>query len=486
MKRFMQLCGVLLLALALFSISAIAIPHMVQPAEKTPVSEPDPTPSPVIQEKRPNYAIIEYGIPEVINNNDGPLFSYIRFPRGGNPTDAAIFEWAHQFNSDRIIEFEHRRENEPGALGEVNIHFNSFLIENKYAGIFQYGEYTYSLAMPTELIVEAFNIDLSAERFLKNSDILDFTQIDSIIAPLLRDRFAIEHPRTNVHLNFIDETWFTKIIIAHEGILVIVERDTFLPGFDTLTLTLPYDELGDALLLNIDSLHDADPVPAPGSDLSDINNGTSNSYIDNIDQTRPIIALSFDDGPGIYTNDFLDLLEEYEIRATFCVIGNLVNTQSEALARAAAMGSEVIGHSWDHKKLAKLTADELTKQLVDTMDAIEAATNTRVPLFRPPYGESNETMKEVAAELGLALIDWSIDPKDWDIMDADEIYDAVIYNVSDGAVILSHEIYESTLEAYKRLIPDLLDLGYQIVTVSELFFIKQGPLVPGRVYYSAN
>jgi len=483
MKRYMQLCGVLLLALALFSISAIAVPHSVQPPEIRPGNEPEPTPSPVIREEKPSYAIIEYGTPEVINNNDGPLFTYIRFPQGGNPTDAAIYEWAHQFNNNRVLEFEHRRENEPGALGEVNIHFDSFLIDNKYAGIFQHGEYTYSLAMSSEFVVETFNVDLTSGRFLNNSDILDFTQIDSIIAPLLRDRFAIEHPRTNVHLNFIDETWFNKIIIANEGILVIVEQDTFLPGFDTLTLTLPYDELGDALLLTIESGSDTASDPDRGEPGNETPSG---SFIDNIDQTRPIIAFSFDDGPGVYTNDLLDLLEEYEIRATFCVIGNLVNTQPEALARAVAMGSEVVGHSWDHKKLAKLTADELTKQLVETMDAIEAVTNTRVPMFRPPYGESNETMKEVAAELGLALIDWSVDPKDWEVKDADEIYNAIIHNVSDGAVILSHEIYRSTLEAYKILIPDLLDLGYQIVTVSELFFIKYGPLVPGRVYYSAN
>ena len=480
----MQLTGVLVLALVLYSTSAIALPQSMHVPDTVPKKEADPTPTPIIRENKPHSATIEYGSSEVIKNNDGPLFTYIRYPQGGNPTDSVIYDWAHQFYNDRVIEFELHREEEPGALGEINIQFDSYLVDNRYAGVYESGEYNYSLAMPVEIITETFNIDLSTGRFLENSDILDFSQIESIIAPLLRNRFIAEHPSTYTYLNFIDETWLGKTVIARKGIMVIIEKDTLLLNFDTLTVTLPYDELGSALLLDINTFPAPNPAPNPNqTNTGGTDDGTESHFIDSVDQSKPIIALTFDDGPGTYTNDFLDLFEEYGIRATFCVVGNLVNTQPDTLARAVELGSEVIGHSWDHKNLAKLNPDDVRKQLVDTMDAIEAATGTRVLMFRPPYGESNESMKDVAAELDMALISWSVDAYDWDTKDVDAIYNAVLHNVENGAIILSHETYKSTLEAYKRLIPDLLDLGYQIVTVSELFFIKYGTPEPGRVYY---
>ena len=487
----MQLCGVLLLAFTLFAVSAIVTPGEVRPPEKQP-ERPAETPDPVIREEVPYHAVIEYGTPEIIKNNSGPLFAYIRFPQAGNSTDRDISEWANRFYSDRLIEFQIRQEDEPGALGEINVHFDSYLIDSKYAGVYQSGDYSYSLLMPPEPVVVTFNIDLTANKILKNDDILDFSHTNDIIAPLLLDRLLTEHPRTDGYLNFIDESWLTNLVISDTGIMAVIEKGTFLPGFDTLTVTLPYEDLGEALILDIGAqpVQTPAPTPAPTPDPDDGDPDDGNPptppppQLGDIDPTRPIIALSFDDGPGIYTDEFLDLFEEYGIRATFCVIGNLVNTQTDALARAVEMGSEVIGHSWDHKNLAKLTADDVRKQLIDTRDVIVSATGVATPLFRPPYGETNDTVKEVAAELGLSLINWNVDPEDWNTHDSDAVYEAVLQQVKNNAIILSHEIYKSTLIAYQRLIPELLTLGYQIVTVSELIYFRDGGFEPGKVYYN--
>jgi peptidoglycan/xylan/chitin deacetylase (PgdA/CDA1 family) len=148
------------------------------------------------------------------------------------------------------------------------------------------------------------------------------------------------------------------------------------------------------------------------------------------------------------------------------------------------MGCEVIGHSWDHKNLAKLPAEDVRKQLMETNSTIEAVTGVAPTMFRPPYGAVSDTMKSVAEELGLAIINWNVDPEDWNTKDADAVYNAVMEQVKDRAIILSHEIYGSTLEAYTRLIPELLSQGYQIVTVSELLFYTHGRLTPGQVYYN--
>ena len=300
-----------------------------------------------------------------------------------------------------------------------------------------------------------------------------------------------EHPGTGNYLDHIDESWLKNLVISHKGIIVVLEQDTLLPeSFGTLTATLPYDSLDSALLIRNEP--PLDPIPTPTPEPIEEPDPDSETEPDsdvppqsnNIDPSKPIIALSFDDGPGKYTNQFLDLLEQYNVRATFCTIGNLVNTQSEALERAVSMGSEVIGHSWDHKNLAKLSADAVRKQIEDTDNTIKSVTGVSVPLFRPPYGEVSDTMRDVATELGFSMVNWNVDPEDWNTKDSDAVYNSVLQQVKNGSIILSHEIYKSTLVAYTRLIPELLSQGYQIVTVSELLHITHGDLTPGEVYYS--
>jgi peptidoglycan/xylan/chitin deacetylase (PgdA/CDA1 family) len=279
-------------------------------------------------------------------------------------------------------------------------------------------------------------------------------------------------------------------VIASDGIIIVLESGVQLPEtFDTIAVTLPYTHLGPALRIRTEPplttrVPPEPPPPIPVFDYTDEDDVAP--FQGDIDPSLPMIALSFDDGPGVYTEQFLDLLEQYGVRATFCVIGNLVNTQTAALARAVEMESEVIGHSWNHRNLAKLTEDIVHTQITDTSSAIRAATGTSVPAFRPPYGAVSDTMREVAAELGYAIIYWSVDSEDWKTKDADAIYNAVMQNVKDGAIILSHEIYRATLEAYQRIIPELLLQGYQIVTVSELLYFRHGELTPGNVYYDGH
>jgi len=506
--RFLQLCGILILAFVLFAISAIGMPHLMPPPPPT-IEAPihSPLPNFIQTEETPYHATIQYGTSEVIKNNNGPLYSYIRFPQAGNSTDSVIYDWAHKLYNDIVDEFNTIQETE-SAIGEINVHFDSYLVDNRYAGILESGEFSYTLTPQPEVVVKTFNIDLSNNSFLSSSDILDYGQSESVLE-LLHDRLLAEHPNTFPYLDstFIDESWLYHLVIAEDGIIVALERYMFFPDeFDTLTVTLPYEDLGSALLIRTEPPLPPIPSPTPEplptpppyepDDPGDPDDPDAPEapqqpapsvprQSGSVDPNKPVIALSFDDGPGKYTDQFLDLFEKHGIRATFCTIGNLVNTQSDALARAVSMNSEVIGHSWDHKNLAKLSADDVRKQLTDTSDTIEAATGVVVPMFRPPYGAVSDTMKEVAEELGFAIIYWNVDPEDWNTDDSDEVYHAVMGAVKDRSIILSHEIYKSTLIAYTRLIPDLLSQGYQIVTVSELLFIKYGNnLTPGQVYYS--
>ena len=205
-----------------------------------------------------------------------------------------------------------------------------------------------------------------------------------------------------------------------------------------------------------------------------------------IDPSKPMIALTFDDGPSQYTPRVLDILERYGARATFCVVGERVDAGKDAVRRASDMGCEIIGHSWSHRNLSRLKADTIQKELDDTAGAIEAAAGARPRLYRPPYGAVNQKLKDVSAALGYALVTWSVDPLDWKTRDADAVYDAVMNNASDKAIVLSHDLYETTVSAYERIIPALIDRGYQLVTVSEMMECAGKGMEAGMVYFNGE
>lgn len=199
-----------------------------------------------------------------------------------------------------------------------------------------------------------------------------------------------------------------------------------------------------------------------------------------IDPNKPMIALTFDDGPHAKnTVRILDALEKVHGRATFFVLGELVDGKSEILKRASDMGCEIGNHSFDHSNFTKLSADEMKTQLSKTSNLVKAATGKGTGLTRIPYGSVNETIRKV---VGTPMIGWSLDTRDWESRNADKVVDKVLKNVKDGDIIIMHDIYSSTADAVERLIPELRAKGYQLVTVSELMEARGIKMVNGRVF----
>jgi len=201
--------------------------------------------------------------------------------------------------------------------------------------------------------------------------------------------------------------------------------------------------------------------------------------------TRPpgekMLAITFDDGPGRYTQPILDLLEKYGGRATFFVLGGRVWNNRYILKNIMAQGSEVAGHSWHHINFLSLGEQCIRDQIEYTDRAIYNITRVEPPrFFRPPFGAFNETVRDVALDTGTAIIMWSVDPRDWESRDPDRIYNYIMERAHDGGIIVAHDIHRTTAEAMERVIPSLIERGFKLVTVSELL----GETVPGRVYYS--
>lgn len=198
-----------------------------------------------------------------------------------------------------------------------------------------------------------------------------------------------------------------------------------------------------------------------------------------IDKDQPMVALTFDDGPGKRTGELLDALEKYDAHATFFMLGQKVSQYKSEVKKMKDIGCELGGHSYDHANFTKLSPDSIQKQMNTTNDKLLEAAGSKATVMRPPYGAINDTVK---ANVGLPMILWNIDTLDWKTRNAQKTIDTVMELVGDGDVILMHDIHSETIDAALELIPKLEDAGYQLVTVSELAAAKDKKLKNGGKY----
>lgn len=199
----------------------------------------------------------------------------------------------------------------------------------------------------------------------------------------------------------------------------------------------------------------------------------------NSEKKRPLIALTFDDGPGQYTDKLLDCLEENNAHATFFMLGQLVGQYPDEVKRMVELGCEIGNHSWDHQDVLNLSLDDGVKEFSDTDQALIDACGQASTVIRPPYGDCND---EIIFAVGKPFVLWSIDSLDWKYLDADLDYNGIMNddNLGDGAIILMHDIHGPSVDAALRLIPDLIDQGYKLVTISEMAEAKNVTLQPAK------
>ncbi len=211
------------------------------------------------------------------------------------------------------------------------------------------------------------------------------------------------------------------------------------------------------------------------------NEGTQAASGRVIDPSRPMVALTFDDGPmASVGNRIMDCLAQYGGKATFYVVGNRCPGYAAEMQRMAAEGHEIGNHTYEHKYLHKLGAEQIQYQVNKGSEAIQAVCGVVPATVRLPGGNKNAT---VLANVNAPMIMWSIDTLDWKTKNTQSTVDKVLGSVRDGDIVLMHELYSQTGDAALQIIPALTERGYQLVTVSEMAQYRGG-LENGKLYYS--
>ncbi|MDR2834476.1 MAG: polysaccharide deacetylase family protein [Streptococcaceae bacterium] len=198
-------------------------------------------------------------------------------------------------------------------------------------------------------------------------------------------------------------------------------------------------------------------------------------------QGKKLIALTFDDGPDPNsTPQLIEYLKSEGIHATFFVLGSRVEFYPQIVQEAYRNGNQIGSHTYNHYNLSTISP-EIAKDEIDKIQAIIAQTIGHAPQgLRPPYGSITPA---IAAMTNQPVIEWSVDTLDWQSKNPDAIYSEVMNSTTDGSIILMHDIYTTTVEAVKRIVPELKAQDYTFVTVDQLIQAR-AQVVNGQEYYS--
>ena len=198
-----------------------------------------------------------------------------------------------------------------------------------------------------------------------------------------------------------------------------------------------------------------------------------------IDPNLPLIALTFDDGPNNNTIKVLNILKKYNVKATFFILGQNIENHENIILKMKELNMQIGNHMYTHKLIKNLKEKEMIEEINLTDNKIKNITNQTPTIIRPSYGSYNQKLTN---NINRPIITWNIDTLDWKYHNSKKIYQTVINKVKDGDIILMHDIYTATANSLELIIPELLQKGFQLVTINDLFQYKNIPKEKGKVY----
>lgn len=252
--------------------------------------------------------------------------------------------------------------------------------------------------------------------------------------------------------------------ICSDKILVHYSKDQVVPSvLESIYIEISAEEIKDYLKFKFKPIMAGDAV-----------------HVEN----KKAIALTFDDGPnGERTNKIVELLEQNKAHATFFMVGNKMEAGKNVILNVLNKGNEIGSHSYNHKNMKRMKLKEVIESEAKTKEIYYKITGREYLYTRPPYGNINKKIKE---NIDTIFVNWNLDTEDWLHRDKNYIVDYVLENVKDGAIILMHDSYDSTVDAVRDLLPKLYAKGYQVLSISELAKLKGKTLKPNNLYRSIS
>lgn len=384
----------------------------------------------------------------IIEENNSELLISINYPT----TNIKLLDKRIDKEINEIYKAFKKDFNSPNSNSELNIDYTYDVINNNYINItLEVFIDSAKLAHPyTYMLTYVFDINnnkfLTIDNLIKDLSILQ-KDINSKLKSKYKDCLVEEFQIDNNLMFTFDDVYLTIY-------------------FNPYTITSGY-----CGIINIDLKLDNHDLKIEIKKDKEI----AATYVSNtkqnkvIDPNKPVIALTFDDGPSSYTKAIIDILNAYGVNATFFVLGNKVEIYSEIIRESIESGNEIGNHSYNHKQLTRLSSIEIQEQINKTQTIINEVSGYTPTLLRPTYGEIN---KKVRNNSNLKIVLWNIDSLDWKKKNSEKIAEHVINKAKDEGIILMHDTMERTSKAIKIIIPELLEKGYQFVTISELEEVK--------------
>ncbi|MBS4200578.1 polysaccharide deacetylase family protein [Bacillus sp. FJAT-49732] len=322
--------------------------------------------------------------------------------------------------------------------------------------------------------IKPFTVDMKQNKILRLNDILKLNDEASKEIQTL----ITEELKKDKDLNFdIMEDMFNKTLERLEDLKWTISKEDLTIYFDAkeissgtvgvIKVEIPFEKLES--YINDSRLMKEQEPKHEQDEEEKIEKG-----IKELDPNRKYIALTFDDGPSPkVTPRVLEVLKQYDAKATFFMLGNQVESYPTVAEQVAKAGHEIASHSNSHPDLTKLSNEAMKQEFYESSNKIEKATGKKPTLFRPPYGAYNDNVMNYANNNRYSIILWSVDSLDWKSRNASAVIDTVTRDVTNGSIVLLHDIHASTADALPQLLASLKNQGYQFITVSELLNLQK-------------
>ncbi len=338
----------------------------------------------------------------------------------------------------------------------AKVNHETYVIEDKYANVF--------FEIENETIKEHQSYLLNAKGEEINIDNILITDKNEIFRTKVLEQLSVKYPKFIVDA-IANGQGRISYNIKENKMIIYFENFEINPNPNKdIFIVLNYHEIKD--LLNFTFVLDKEYI---------------NENIVPLDPAKPTIAFTFDDGPAIGKTDvILDLLKENHASASFFMLGTRMKSSPEIINRMLKEGNDGASHTWSHKSLTNIQDPTINEEVGWANDTFKNVSGYDFTMLRPPYGNINEHVKNYIQ--GNSFILWSIDTRDWADKNTERIKNDILNTIKDGDIVLMHDLYLTTVEAVRVVLPELYAKGYQVVSVSKLASLKGINLAPNTTY----